>query len=973
MEFARRIGELAHLAHRLSRVETDEARARRLLASARSVPSVVENEDDVGLRISSSRQRARLPASAHHQTLSACAATKNQLLLRRIPLSVSLVERSWWKLECRQQQRCAPQGAVQASIDTTAGNAAGSGSSLPASSAAASPLAPALVTELEANETLSVTQSTPAASSQQLDAVILLLNLLHSVEEKRRQLLRKKEEVAQRRCRVADIKWKRFQEEFASKLRRRHRNKSDQDDARSNGDVALLQKAANTLQDRFRAAEADASLLRSSLLARSFVSARLWQLLLRKPIWRAAVMEHRRAAATVDSSAVASTSTRLLLMCLALTRLSMGVLRDYVEGRSFSRCAPRFVVSMPSRSRHSLQQRIDDSDLDRGAAQSTVVAETRAEAIDGVRSSMGPPGTNATPDGSEEDALFAILQEGQRASNCAAADLAPTKSAPRARDSAFSSAKRKRHPGRVASMRWIPPHSARVVPLVSETLALHCLILPELNVPLLLQLGCASELAHLCVTLQRLASGVLALAPQQPPSHADHKDIDSSLQRTLHDLEDAIMMVGHRVKKHLVSDQDMHHPNDAVAAQTPEQLKPLDAARLAVQLHMLRLLPVEDAHAVFLLSRLLRNMFPELRTRTSRMLREKARESSLLAFATRAHRMKLSAEHGRRGAEGYVLGTIVQQARLQQRQLAMALREQHISEVHVQELGTLARSLPSSELVRLIQLCARHARSSRLSQQPRRASSAEALDTSVTGCLFLAEALLISGALQTTPGQPDPLSLQELAILWDAAALLFPLVRARRAQQFVSSANRSRPSPAALTESIIWATFSEHILVTVNGALAQRLQNLERQRQHEPTAMRRARVTGGKKAVSDTVIAENEAVLTDSQVTADALASLASGVLEYAEHDESITAHVGTVPTHSFSLPVQNSVRVLARLLQELLLHDRQLWHSLRILPAIQRNAVESQLVRCFQTMDVMDATTTRALHALRQRSQVEY
>ncbi|CBZ26407.1 conserved hypothetical protein [Leishmania mexicana MHOM/GT/2001/U1103] len=964
MEFSKRVGELAHLTRRLSRVQTDEARSRRLLASACSAPNVVENE--AGLRISASQQRVRSPASVHHHTLSGCAAAQNQLLLRRIPLSVSLVERSWWKLECRQQQREAQRGAAPGTI-------AGSASSPPASSADVSTPSSAPVLQPEKSKTLSIVQSSPAASRQHLDAVALLLKLLHSVEEARRQVLRRKERTAQRRCAAADDKWRKFQEELAPQLRRRNWKSGKQNDVRSEDSVALLRGTANMLQERCRAAKEDESLLRASLLARSFVSARLWELLLRKTVWTAAVVEHKRAVAATssESSLTAPQATRLLLMCLAFTRLSLGVLRDYVEGGCFSRHAPRFVVSMPSRSWQSRKRKVDICSLDGDAALRAAAADTSVEAGDGARDSKDRSSVDTAPGSNQEDALFSMLQESLQAPGSAAADVAPAASAPRAHDSASNSTKRKRRPGRVASMRWIPPHTAHVIPLASQTLALHSLVLPEMDVPALLRLGCAAELVDLCVTLQRLASCVLVLSPQQTPSLADSTQAAKSLQHALHCLEDAITMVGRQVKTHLVTEQSVRLSSEPIAvATTPGRLQPADAARLAVQLHRLRLLPVGDADAALLLSQLLRDMFPELRTKTSRILREKARQSSLLAFATRPHRMKLYVQHGRRGAEGYVLGTIVQQARLQQRQLAAALRAQHISEVHVQQLGAFAESLPPNELVRLIQLCASHAHSSHVMQQ--RALSAEAFDTPVTGCLFLAEALLISGALQTTPDQPSTLSLQELAILWDAATLLYPLIRARRAQQLVGGAGRSRLSHAAKTESVIWATFTEHVLVMVNGALAQRLQSLEKLRQHESTAMRRARVTSGRKAASDVAVAERETALIDSRITADGLVSLAAGVLEYAEHDESVSTRSATARTHSSSLPVQKLVQVLARLLQELVFHDRQLWHSLSILPATQRNAVERQLVMCFQTMGMLDETTTRALDALSRRSHVE-
>ncbi|CAJ1993945.1 Guanylyl cyclase [Leishmania donovani] len=969
MEFAKRISELAHLVRRLSRVQADEARSRRLLASARSAPNLVE--DEVGLRISAGQQRVRSPASVHHHALSGCAAAQNQLLLRRIPLSVSLVERSWWKLECRQRQREVQRIAAQASAGAAAGTTAGSASSPPASSATGSAPSVAPVMQPEKSKTLSIVQPSPAASRQHIDAVVLLLKLLHSVEEARRQLLWRKEGAARRRCTAADDKWQQFQEEFAPQLRRRNRKSGKQDDVHREDSVALLRETANMLQERCRAAKADASLLRASLLARSFVSARLWELLLRKSVWTAAVVEHKHAAAVDESSLAAPHATRLLLMCLAFTRLSMGVLRDYVEGRCFSRHAPRFVVSMPSRSWQSRKRNVDARSLDGDAARSAAAADTSVEAGDGARDSKDRSTADATPGSNQEDALFSILQGALQVPSSAAADIALAASAPLARDSASKSTRRKRRPGRVASMRWIPPHTAHVIPLASETLALHTFVLPEMDVPTLLRLGCAAELVDLCVTLQRLASCVLVLSPQQTPSLADSKEAAKSLQRTLHCLEDAIATVGRQVKTHLVAEQNVRLSSQPIAAATTlGRLKPADAARLAVQLHTLRLLPVGDADAAFLLSQLLRDMFPELRTKTSRVLREKARQSSLLAFATRPHRMKLYVQHGRQGAEGYVLGTIVQQARLQQRQLAAALRAQHISEVHVQQLGVFAESLPPSELVRLIQLCASHANRSHATQQ--RALSAEAFDTPVTGCLFLAEALLISGALQTTPDQPSTLSLQELAILWDAATLLYPLICARRAQQLVGGAGRLRLSHAVKSEFVIWATFAEHVLVMANGALAQRLQNLEKLRQHESTAMRRARITSERKAASDVAAVERETALIDSRITADALVSLAAGVLEYAEHDDSVSARSVTASTHSSSLPVQNSVRVLARLLQELVFHDRQLWHSLRILPATQRSAVERQLAMCFQTMGMLDETTTRALDALSRRSHVE-
>ncbi|KAG5490703.1 hypothetical protein JKF63_00825 [Porcisia hertigi] len=970
MEFAKRLSELAHLTRRLSSVRSHEARARHHFDSTRPAPILAKDEDEVGPRISAGRRRGRSSASAHPSTLSYCAAAQTQLLFRRIPLSVSLVERSWWKLEYRQKQRVAQRNAAHASADPTDSTSANGVSSLPHSDVTVSSPSSAPTMQPDEGKTLSVKQPSPTTSRQQLDAVVLLLRLLHTVEEARRVFLRGKEETAQRRCVAADAKWRKFQQDFAGQLNRCTRKNGEKSDKHNEDELALLRETANTLQEQCRSAKNDFSMLRTSLVARSFVSARLWQLLLRKSLWAAAVMEHKRAAAGGESSTAAPPAQQLLFMCLAFSRISMGVLRDYVEGRSFSRHAPRFVVSMPSRSWHVRKRKADTSSLNEPAAPSAPAAAS-VKAL-GEAPDTKDFGSSEKALGDSEDALFLMLQESVTSPHCTATDPPLAMSTLRACGPDSTRAKRKQRSGSVMPMRWVPPHTAHVIPLASETLTLHSLVLPEMDVPALLRLGCAAELLDLCVTLQRLASGVLALTPQQMSSPVSSEEASTSQQRTLHRLEDAIITVGQEVKRHLIAKQYIHCPREEGTATMPGRLEPVEAARLAAQLHALRLVPPGDAGSAILLSQLLRDMFPELRTKTSRVLQEKARQSSLLAFATRPHRMKLYAQHGRRNAEGYVLGTIVQQARLQQRQLVAALRERHLTEVHVQKLGEMAGSLPLSELVRLIQLCASHASCSDSAQLLKQALPAEALDTLVTGCLFLAEALLISGTLQTNSGQPSAFSLQDLAILWDATTLLFPLIRAQRVHQRGGSAGRLLTSHTVRPQSIIWATFGEHVLVTVNGALAQRLQNLEKQRQHESTAMRRARSTREGKAAVDVAVKESETVMTDSQVTVDAIVRLATGVLEYAAHDEGVAAHSGTASTPISVLAVRKSVRVLARLLHELVLHDRQLWHSLRILPATQRNIVGHQLVKCFQAMDMMDDTTTRALDMLDRCSQVE-
>ncbi|KAK7194041.1 hypothetical protein NESM_000316500 [Novymonas esmeraldas] len=1001
MEFAKRIGELAHFTRRLSRVQADEARSRKLIAAARNAPRPEDGEEARGLRLSLARQRISSPAAAHQRAVVGCVAAQNQLLLRRIPLSVSLVERSWWKLDCRQKERAAKR-------DTASSALLGDGAVVLAQLPGTSPSAP-----LVDSDTLStpparggatrMPHSSRGASAQQLDAVVLLLQLLHGAEEARRRLLREKEAAAQRRVSAAQGSWQDFRREFAPQLRR-HAGRHTSGTRIGDDDLAVLRDAADSLQHRCRAAKDDALLLRESLLARPYVSARLWRLLLRDSIWAAAVVEHRRAAAAAPATPLASPATRLLLMCVALARLSMGILRDYVEGKSLSQHAPRFVVSLPSRAWRARSRghttRLEEEEEEKMPQPTTVTEEARVSRVAGAAAAASgafPALAEGHEDGDDDgDALFAMLHgAAQTASSPAAAGDAPSTqpAATKPPSSTIAGGSARSRKG-AASMRWMPAHAAQVIPLITETLALFSHVLPELDVPALLRLDCAAELSDLCVTLQRVGSTLVTLAPPPPaPSPDGGTRAAASLPRTLGGLEAAIAAIAGQVKQHLVAQLCTRSAEESAsgagvdaASSADLRLSPAHAARWTVQLHALRLLPVDDADAALLVSQLLLCMFPELRTNTSRVLQDLARQSSLVAFSTRAHRAKLYAHHGRRGAETHLLGTTVQQARLQQRQLAAALREQHMTEVHAQELGKLARTLSSGDLVRLIQLCANHAGSRYAAR--RHAMPVEALDATVLGCLFLSEALLISGALQASPDAPSALSLHELAVLWDAAALLAPLIRARRSPPRNSGRGGGggtgpglpRHALAPRAESILWAAFAEHVLTVVNGALALHVQGLERKRLSESTAMRRTRpASGGGGMAGDDAAPEAEAVLCDGTVTVDAVVSLAAALLQYSACDDAVSASGGGgdgggggVRIPSSLQTVQREARVLARLLQEVVLHDRNLWRSLRSLPSGQRDVVERHLVECFQTMGTMDNATARALEALRQPHHID-
>ncbi|KPA81644.1 hypothetical protein ABB37_03965 [Leptomonas pyrrhocoris] len=1038
MELARHIGELARLTRRLRHVRGVKGRAQRLLASPRFAPptaaptsfsssptsdtrgSAAEGDETVEGRLSLAQRRQRSASQTSREANVRGARVLDELLLRRIPVAVSLVERSWGKLVRKQREWSArrergQESAVHPHDATNVKNTAASTAlSLPDNGEESDVDAKAFsrgdatrswrLQVMSDNQAFTPLARSPAppASQQQIEAVCLLLQLLHSVEEVRRQHLQEKLSAAQHRCDAADKLWQNFQRDFASQLRYRHRSPAKHQKGAlplRAEDAALLHETADALQRRRRVARDDFALVRSSLLTRSFVSARLWRLLLRESVWTAVVAEHRRAAAasagpcTAVSQSTVPPVSRLLLFCLALTRIALGILRDYVQGGQLSRQAPRFVVSLPSRAFRARVTAVDEDDgrtpvsaaINGGDESSEKTRKDKQssgqmEGISTSASAASPPPAAADE---EPDLLFSMLQNAVSTSDTASHlhDEVAASSA------VLHNEHRPAH-SNARSMRWIPPHTAEVMPLVTDTLALHSLVLPELEVPALLELGCAPELMSLCVTLQHMASMTLTLA--QDGGHAKESDRSNSrnrasLHRTLHALEDAMTAVGAGVVDQLVAEcqtpvQERRDGGATVAGRLG-RLSPADAARLAVQLHRLRLLPAGDARVAQLLTKLLTDIFPELRTQTSHVLHEKARQSSLLAFATRPHRHKLYQQHGRKNAEKYLLETVVQQARLQQRQLAAALREQHVNEAHVQALRTLSQSLPPNDLIELFQLFARHG----VERTEGRHSAPTAADVWVAGCLFLAETVFISSSAQRSASSSavgQEYSLSQLAMLWDAATSLFPHIRTRRtqqlAQQRATAPGRPRAFSSVHTESIIWSTFAAQILSGVNAALAERLQTLEVQRQAESTAMRRS---GGQqqREILKRKDAAGGGLLTEQTVSINSVVALAAGVLEYADQDEAVRDASGGVlgeyrsNAHAPSSlqPVQQSVRTLARLLHSLVLHDRSLWHQVRRLPASQRDAVERQLRECFHSLGMLDDTTTQALSVLNREDGV--
>jgi hypothetical protein len=1012
MEFVRRIGELAYLTRRLNRVRAENARARRLLASSRfALPhdtSAVDNvtgENGEG-RLFVARRRQYRRALASPDALSRGARVQDQLLARRIPIAVSLVERSWCKLDRRQRERDEKQrhwlhepttaasvsgflgggGAEKGRLLAASHSSTLSQMALRSSSTEARPRScgdePQSIRELaNSADTQQTRRNCTPAPRQQLEAVYLLLQLLHSIEQARRQHLQEKQSAAQRRSAMAESVWRRFQKDFATQLHQRRPTAKQQSGAEtlSAADAALLRETADTLQRRRRVARDDLALLQSSLLARPFVSAQLWRLLLREPVWVAAVAEHKRAAAQCNHSSRAQPPdvTQLLFCCLALARISMGVLRDYVQGGQLSRQAPRFVVSLPSRIH--LARLGDAAETVKSTKPSGTEDVEKVKEVEGLSSGAPTPSSPHPVEEQLEATPDVVLSMLQSAAETAALPASSTDEARRTSSAVSSAAVPHKRSG--FTMRWIPPHTAEVLPLVENTLALHAFVLPELDISVLLQRGCAPELVHLCVTLQHLATATLALSQDR----GDKGESSSTLHRTLHALNGALRAVGALVVAHLV--EECQAPSQEVSRVAGRRHRtPDDAARLAVQLHGLRQLPTGDAGVAALLSTLLIDVFPELRTQTSRVLHHKARQSSLLAFATRPHRHKLLQQHGRKNAETFLLETVVQQARLQQRQLAAVLREQYVTEAHVQALRALGQSLSLSELIQLFQLYARHIAEAGRSEVGWKPSSSQE-DLWVTGCLFLAEAVLLRGNVQHDDPEEPQYTVSELATLWNASAVLFPHIRTRRARQVAQQKavaappGRPRVASSAHTESLIWATFAEHVLSGVNAALARRLQWLEERRQSEATAMRRGG-QGAQKSTHNVPPEETaELSLASQPLSINSVVALVTGVLEYALQDEALRESIGgsaitgsspNAHAPSSLQPIRQSVRILSHLLHELVLHDRPLWHQMRSLPTAQRDAVEQQLRECFHSFGMLDGTTARALSELNREEDVD-
>lgn len=956
MELSKRIGDLTGLTNRLRRVTTQLNRLqsslqrRTVLPSSTSYSSPGTAKGHAAAPVSSAQgDSLSLTLGPSHRNSTALdsrqaahlASHQDQLLFRRVPIAVSLLERNWTKLDERQRaaqkaerQKTSTHLALTYAIPSPTSKAERSVDNL------ASPLdlmlllnsdedlTPPSVSGAIEKETNVVDRGLPPSRSEdilanrkEVDAVVgsssskvagcsrtqliaaeTAIAQLHYLEEERRRNYTAKLLQAQRRVRGAQSALSRFRREKKTLSREAQSSLlSSPSSGSKNADANhhYIQETEVTLLQNATSARNDIDLLKSSLLARPYLSTRLWKLFLREPLWTTAVAVHHRSAAAspIDAARVAA----LLTLLMTFSRIVLGVLRDYVQGGQVNSKAPRFVVSLPSRRR-------------------------RAEQL--------MPRLESNGDG--EDLLLTVLQ------SSAAAPMPSSQAT-----------QQQRQP----PLRWIPPHSAAVLPLVVDTLAMYALVLPELRLQELMQLGYTSDLVHLCVTLQYTANAALALCRDHPKDGgggvAQHSA--PALHRSLQSLEKTLIKIGHAAKERLAT----HLQEESL----PHRCSPADAARLLLQLDSLRLLSLHDFKTRVILSAVVTYIFPQLRSRTSEVLLEKARQSSLLAFATKQHRAKLFVQNGRAGAESLLLNSVIQQARLQQRQMAAALRERALTEIHVQSLVRLCEELQRTDLVSLFQILSAHVCEASEDPLPGRGKASEGrVSTLLTGALFTGEALLVSGALaphssSAADFEISSIAVEEFAAVWRSTTVLWPLVAARRTRQLAQRGPGARSTGGkgnAHTERMVLTALAEHVLSCIAGHLAERLQGLPELSQQPAGRQGDSSALAEQRKNSK----EGDGV---STISASHLFLLVSGLLEH-------TSSISNGTTHTLGSPipasVQEKTRLMARLLRHLLFRDAALWAVLRQLPLEKRVSLEEQLIECFQGMEMLDNTTAQAVRS---------
>lgn len=682
----------------------------------------------------------------------------------------------------------------------------------------------------------------PAPASSSLPPSLLpdLLESLEVAEEYRRMALR--ERLAHLTHREANRNA--VEKNIQLRIRRlttQHRRSSHK---RNNAQVEESTAVLPTLEAekaRLRAIQAEREAVRedkdllqfASLLSRPYLSAKLWQYTLQKPLWVA--WTSQRSSSGASSSATPFSDAQRVSLLYAWSKLTLGVLRDVIQdGRPLSRASPRFVVSLP-----------------RGVPKSTAPTEAAAigppttpphtpslplistilddtDALDLIAAQLSSDATNAR-------ALHHHMEEGERAVVGQIPSPAPASPVPAAALPTPAAAKWS-HKTAVRSIRWLPRASTRLLPLLLSTLSVWQSVLKSVQVDDVLRLLQAVaavpsghpgttrsppallQLTGMLVAVQDVATTTCMLAPSPPsPSDPDamesFSDFSAELHRVLGGLEEALLEKVGRTRALLC--EALVEEEVPASTQTPltPRLSPEQTVQLLLQLNRLKALSPSSTDARRLVAHYCLLVFPQLRTGTAEVLQRKAQQTSLLAYVSRSQLSRLR-QKGKPVQS--VLENERQRSRLEQRQLAAAVRGARIADVQQQALLQLASQLSAQQLTTLLQVLVSHltlhsesasscpggppCRASHR-QHPKRRGGRENIPrvlhdgqrnhhVLLTSALLVAEAVLLSDALHAAPsssltapsqsplhGQTEPLSLHGLVELWLSVAVLRPLVK----------------------------------------------------------------------------------------------------------------------------------------------------------------------------------------------------
>eukprot|EP00796_Vickermania_ingenoplastis_P006747 gene6747-4840_t len=456
--------------------------------------------------------------------------------------------------------------------------------------------------------------------------------------------------------------------------------------------------------------------------------------------------------------------------------LTAGVLQDVVRGRQpLSRAAPRFVASLPSRTRRHGKERKEGEGEGEGPCGGTMNA---AQALEHLLNNEGP-----------------------------AAEVNISKPG-----SGSSSSTQKPRPRPVVRLSWMPPPSTELRPLLVETLALWAELLPSLEAAPL-RLGGAAEGAS-NGGAGHVATATLLLHSGGGMTKAEAATLSSALSG----LQAALLEAVGTARQALYNSTQ----SETSAA---DLMPPMDAAQVLLGLHRLQSLSTASPVAQHLVAVAATHIFPQLRTNTWQALLAKGQQTSLLSFITRSQAAKLR-RHSRR--PGDLLESAVQRSRLEQRRLAASLRDAHLNEVQRSTLLKLGQGAPS--------LRPPHAAVEPQAARNRRGASSPTIadrDVVLMAALLVAEAVLLAGVLHASdPSDTSAvLSLEHVADTWLAVAVLKPLVEQRRRSH---QGGGSGQSDAHLVKAL-----AGHVLRALQERIAAEVSRLDAAGQAAPAVSSR--------------------------------------------------------------------------------------------------------------------------------------